>query len=176
MTVREFWAAQPKWLWAIALMAVAIESGSAILWRLRRKPGGKGVNARLGPLFFRSALIAVGVTAAVWLGRRYRRFAISGQSMLPTLAAGDWVLVDERAYRSKLPLRGHIVIARDPRQLDRHIVKRVVSVDLHGEIRLEGDNPEESTDSRQFGPVSAPLIQGRVRWRYWPAPRFGSIA
>jgi hypothetical protein len=41
MTVREFWAAQPKWLWAIALMAVAIESGSAILWRLRRKPGEK---------------------------------------------------------------------------------------------------------------------------------------
>lgn len=124
---------------------------------------------------FRSALIAAGVGAAYRVGRRYRRFAISGQSMAPTLSPGDWVLVDEHAYRNALPTRGDIVVLSDPREPQRHLVKRVTSVDLHGEVRVEGDNSEESTDSRHFGPVSARLLIGRVRWRYWPRGRVGAV-
>ena len=130
---------------------------------------------RIVPIVFESALIAAGVTAAYRVGRRFRRFAISGRSMLPTLSPGDWVLVDEHAYRGRMPRRGHVVVASDPRQPSRQIVKRVAFVDLHGEIRLEGDNGEESTDSREFGPVPARSLRGRVRWRYWPAKRVGSI-
>ena len=95
--------------------------------------------------------------------------------MLPTLHAGDWVLVDEHAYRRKLPRRGHVVVASDPRELKRHIVKRVTAVDLHGAVRLEGDNAGESTDSRDFGAVPAKLVLGRVRWRYWPVGRAGTV-
>jgi len=127
------------------------------------------------PVVFRSALIAAGVTAGYRTGRRYRRFAISGHSMQPALLPGDWVLVDQFAYRSRLPKRGHIVVARDPREPARHIVKRVSAVDLHGQVRIEGDNAEESTDSRHFGPVPASLLLGRVRWRYWPPGRIGSV-
>ena len=36
------------------------------------------------------------------LGRR-RRFRIKGESMEPTLKSGDFVLVDEHAYRKRLP-------------------------------------------------------------------------
>ncbi|MEO8541763.1 MAG: signal peptidase I [bacterium] len=130
---------------------------------------------RVAPVLFRSALIAAGVGAAYRAGRRYRRFAISGQSMTPTLSPGDWVLVDEHAYRTKLPKRGHVVVFADPRELQRHLVKRITSIDLHGEVRVEGDNAEESTDSRHFGPVPANLLLGRVRWRYWPRTGIGSV-
>ncbi len=37
-----------------------------------------------------------------------------------------------------------------------------------GHIWLEGDNKENSTDSRSYGPVPAPLIVGVVRLRLWP--------
>lgn len=130
---------------------------------------------RLPGLVLRLALIAAGLTAAYRIGRRYRRFAISGRSMAPALEAGDWVLVDEHAYQVRLPRRGHVVVACDPREPTRHIVKRVAGVNLHREVILEGDNPGESTDSRHFGPVSAGLLRGRVRWRYWPVSRAGAV-
>jgi len=131
--------------------------------------------SRVAPVLFRSALIAAGVGLAYRVGRRFRRFAISGRSMLPTLSPGDWVLVDEFAYHSALPRRGHVVVAADPREPERHLVKRVTSVDLHGAVRLEGDNADESTDSREFGAVPASNLKGRVRWRYWPAKRAGTV-
>ena len=116
-----------------------------------------------------------GGAAGIAVSRRYRRFAVSGQSMLPTLQANDWVIVDENAYRSRLPKRGHIVVARDPRQPERLLIKRVTAVDLHGDIQIEGDNAAASTDSRDFGPVSAEAVVGRVRWRYWPPSRAGTV-
>ena len=130
---------------------------------------------RIAPVVFQSALIAAGVTAAYRVGRRFRRFAISGRSMEPALLPGDWVLVDEHAYRRRLPRRGHIVVARDPREDRRVLVKRVTAIDLHGNIRIEGDNAEESTDSRHLGAVPRANVTGRVRWRYWPVGRIGSV-
>jgi nickel-type superoxide dismutase maturation protease len=126
-------------------------------------------------LFVRSALMAVSATLAVQAARRLRRFEISGRSMAPALEPGDWVLVDEFAYRGRLPRRGEIVVATDPREPGRDLVKRVSAVDLHGGVSLEGDNPDESTDSRQFGPVPASSVKGRVRWRYWPLGRVGAV-
>jgi nickel-type superoxide dismutase maturation protease len=120
-------------------------------------------------------LIAAGVGAAYRVGTRYRRFEISGRSMLPGLQPGDWVLVDEWAYRKSPPARGHVVVVADPRELSRHLVKRVAYVEGSTELRVEGDNPAESTDSREFGPVPVSLVVGRVRWRYWPLSRAGTI-
>lgn len=37
-----------------------------------------------------------------------------------------------------------------------------------GHVWLEGDNPHNSTDSREYGPVPAALIGGRVVARVWP--------
>ena len=38
-----------------------------------------------------------------------------------------------------------------------------------------GDNRGESSDSRDWGPVSATALIGRVTLRYWPPSRFGGI-
>lgn len=116
------------------------------------------------------ALAAVAGGVAWSFARRISRYAVLGESMAPTLADGDWVLVDRGAYARRVPRPGHVVLACDPRAPDREIVKRVVRVDIHDGAWLEGDNHEMSSDSRLFGGVPRRLVLGRVRWRYWPRP------
>ncbi len=118
------------------------------------------------------AFFALGVFAAATLAaairRRFSRYEVAGNSMLPALDPGDFVIVDRAAHRRRLPRRGHIVLTRDPRTPEREIVKRVARVDLHGDLWLAGDNPAASTGSETFGSVPLNEIRGRVRWRYWP--------
>lgn len=127
---------------------------------------------RLG-LYF--ALVVVSLAVTVCLRRGYRRWEVSGRSMVPALEPGDWLVV-EPIRRGGRPLHtGDIVLARDPRESGRTLVKRVVRIEDGGFARLEGDNPAESTDSREFGPVVVDEIDARVRWRYWPLRRAGSV-
>lgn len=65
---------------------------------------------------------------------------------------------------------GDVVVARRPDRPELEIIKRITAIDADGAIILAGDNPDFSTDSRQFGPVPRDLILARVRWRYWPLP------
>ena len=91
--------------------------------------------------------------------------AIAGDSMLPVLRAGDWVLVRRtRGIRS-----GHVVAIRDPRKPERILVKRAIRP-VPGGWWVLGDNPDRSTDSRSFGPVSGELVLGRIVARYYPLP------
>lgn len=127
-----------------------------------------GRRARLLPLFLSVvvALFAAGLVAL--FGRRFTRYAVTGASMEPALHDGDWLIIDTRAYRHALPHPGDIVVANDPRCPERAIVKRVDHTDpALGLIWLYGDNRDESTDSRHFGPLAPDQIVGHVRWRYW---------
>src|SRR3990172_11445435 len=53
-----------------------------------------------------------------------RRAAVRGTSMYPTLAPGEYVLFDRLAYRREPPRRGDVVLATDPREPRRRIIKR----------------------------------------------------
>ena len=44
-----------------------------------------------------------------------------------------------------------------------------------GHIWLEGDNPNNSTDSRHYGTVPAALILGRVLLKVWPPEETGWV-
>ncbi len=121
------------------------------------------------PAFAFAAGVAATAAAASAM-RRYERYAVEGSSMAPTLRANDWIVVDRHAYSRAMARPGHVVLALDPRDPSREIVKRVVRVTLHNEAWLEGDDPTASTDSREYGPVPRTLILGRVKWRYWPRP------
>ena len=115
------------------------------------------------PLAALVGALGTGFAGYRW-AERFERFAVEGESMLPAYRPGDWLLVDTRAFAGRMPRVGEVVVARDPRHATRRLIKRVKSVDIHGNIWLEGDNPAASTDSRHFGAVEQ--VIGLVRWRY----------
>lgn len=124
-----------------------------------------------------AALLWAPARAAGLLVRRSweSRVAIAGRSMEPALEDGDWVLVDPDAYRSRTPGAGELVLAPDPREPERLLIKRVGSVERDGRLMLVGDAPDASTDSREFGSVSRAEVRGRPWFRYWPLKRLGPL-
>jgi nickel-type superoxide dismutase maturation protease len=95
-----------------------------------------------------------------------RAVEVTGESMLPALRPGDWLLV--RSGARIVP--GSVVVARHPRR-DLLIVKRAVRREADG-WWLESDNQSAAgrQDSWDFGAVPDGLIVGRVLLRYWPRP------
>ena len=85
--------------------------------------------------------------------------------MVPELRDGDEVLVDPRAYLRGKAAVGDVVLVSHPTQAATRIIKRVSAVVAEGLILL-GDNPDESTDSRHFGPVSVDRVLGQVIARF----------
>ena len=80
--------------------------------------------------------------------------------------------------------RGDVVVVEHPERPGFELVKRVVRVPgdvapdgrvLMDELWIEGDEPEGSTDSRRFGPVSMERVRARVRWVWWPPERVRSL-
>jgi hypothetical protein len=96
--------------------------------------------------------------------------------MAPALLAGDRLLVESRSYAQRAPRPGEVVLAVDPRDPQRELIKRVASVDaLAQTAELLGDSPTESTDSMVFGPVPLGSIRWRAAFRYWPPERLGRL-
>ena len=56
------------------------------------------------------------------------RVRVDGQSMLPTLNNGEFVLVNRLAYKLGEPVRGDIVVFRSTTQLDLDLIKRIIGV------------------------------------------------
>lgn len=106
--------------------------------------------------------------------------AIAGESMRPTLGEGEWWLARRTTIRREgdRPARdiraGDIVVFTHPRGDGLIAIKRVVLTDPAG-LWVEGDNPQASTDSRQFGLLPRDRVLGRLLWRYspWPPRRPG---
>lgn len=86
--------------------------------------------------------------------------------MLPTLQAGETVLVNPRAYRHHPPHPDDIVMALHPQEPSQKIFKRVQFVNEYGRIYLIGDNKTDSNDSRHFGPLPPENILGQVTSRF----------
>ena len=109
--------------------------------------------------------------AVLALRRRFDVVEVRGRSMAPALLPGDRLLVGRVAS----PRVGDVVLAPDPRDPRRELVKRVSGVDAGGVI-LTGDNSSESTDGRSFGALPPAAVNWRVIGRYWPPDRIGRVA
>ena len=104
------------------------------------------------------------------LGIPVSRVEVRGDSMCPTLAPGDrLMIVRTRRFRP-----GHLVALADPRVPERLVVKRVSAATEAG-VTVLGDNAGASTDSRHYGPVTLGSVRGRAVFRYSPEGRRGRL-
>ena len=55
-------------------------------------------------------------------------YVVRGDSMRPSFRDGDLLVVDRRVYRRSAPRRGDVAVVRDPREPERHELKRVVGL------------------------------------------------
>jgi len=129
---------------------------------------------RRRPLFF---VIGVGggIAAALAAFRLLDVVEVTGRSMAPALLPGDRLLVEAVSLRRRPPRVGEVVLAPDPREPERELVKRVAHV-ADARVDLRGDAADESTDSRAFGSLPVTAVAWRVAFRYWPPSRIGPIA
>ena len=83
--------------------------------------------------------------------------------MQPTLEPGDRILVRRlgRKGRKRAPNLESVVVTWHPQRSKLRLIKRLKSVEETG-LWLLGDNPAESTDSRQLGAVPTNLLIGEV--------------
>lgn len=104
---------------------------------------------------------------------------VVGESMAPTLRAGELVWINTRTYQKRVPRQGELVAARPAALGGRAVVKRVVGMPhdviqrdgrqwhlRDGEFFLTGDHPADSLDSRQFGPVTRDELLGPLWSRF----------
>jgi signal peptidase I len=127
-------------------------------------------------------LLSIGVLVALLTAvgaPLLKRFVVDGRSMLRAYAPGDRFLVERFTYRLHEPRVGDAVVVRQPGSEGRLDLKRIAAapgstVTVRGEPvvlgyhdwYVLGDNLDESTDSRQLGPIKRGDIVGRVWRRY----------
>jgi signal peptidase I len=98
-----------------------------------------------------------------------RLVVVHGPSMVPALRHGDRLVVWLGTPRRTPSVARIVVVALPDRPLS---VKRLVAVEADGRLRVEGDNPFGSTDSRDFGGLPASALCGVALARIWPRPRW----
>ena len=110
----------------------------------------------------------------LWLLRRLKRYRITGNSMVPTLSAGEEVLASPIAHSRRAIVPGEILVTHHPYIRDELLIKRVQEISADGGLILQGDNPGESTDSRSFGAVPTHLMVS-VRIDFSPELSFAAV-
>lgn len=97
---------------------------------------------------------------------------VSGNSMAPTLRNNSWIIVDKYLFKLFDIKKGDILIVKIK---DEEMIKRLEglpgqeiyineeNIKLESnEIYVLGDNPEESIDSRNYGPIKTEKIVGKL--------------
>lgn len=118
--------------------------------------------------------VVMGLVVALVVAAKLHRVEVQGQSMAPTLEAGDRLVV--MGVPGWWPLgTGQVVAVPDPRPgTERLLIKRVQRVGP-GWVEVRGDNVAASTDSRVLGRLARRAVVGPALYRYWPTERAGRL-
>ena len=108
---------------------------------------------------FKKRKIAVSLFFLLIGLRKYCR--VFGESMLPTLCQGDFLIYKPFNHERNKLEEGNLIIVKHPIKQDILLVKRVFSINLDF-IDVRGDNELNSMDSREFGLVNYKQIKGVV--------------
>ena len=89
---------------------------------------------------------------------------VEGNSMLPNYAPGDRILIKHRSSDLQPIHQGEVVMIEREGEL---LLKRIVRIEIGGHtgqgmVTVEGDNKEESIDSRHWGAVPSRFVKAKV--------------
>ena len=89
---------------------------------------------------------------------------VSGNSMLPSFAPGDKVLIKYRSSDLQPIHSGEVVLIERDGEL---MLKRIVRYEIGGHtgqgmVTVEGDNKKETIDSRHWGAIPSRFVKGKV--------------
>ena len=115
---------------------------------------------------------------------------LEGPSMKPTINNNrkiEIALFEKISVRKERLKVGDVVTAKHPYQSNMYICKRLMGMEgdrilntnqsTHkvemvtvpkGHVWLEGDNADQSKDSRVYGPIPYALLRGRALFKIWP--------
>lgn len=86
-------------------------------------------------------------------------FIVSGASMDPTFADGQYLIVDELSYHFGKPERGEVVILRYPRDPSKFFIKRVVGLP-NETVEINSGTVTIKTNSNKIGfQLNEPYIE-----------------
>lgn len=102
---------------------------------------------------------------AQWFGFAF--YHIPSPSMAPTLLVGDVVMVDTWLYKNEQPEVGDVVVIKRSKN-SLVMAKRVAHINIvdksETKLFLQGDNINQSIDSRRFGWVSNEYLIGKINF------------
>lgn len=90
-----------------------------------------------------------------------RLIKVTGNSLMPEVREGDFVLVSGIPCWLRAIRTGDLIVFRHPAY--GILIKKVQRLDAAGQIFVIGNDPK-SVDSREFGAISRDRVLGKVIW------------
>lgn len=76
-------------------------------------------------------------------------FLVQGASMEPNFSTGNYLIVDEVTYRFREPIRGEVIVFRNPNNESEFYIKRIIALPgeqieiENGVVKIDGESIEE---------------------------------
>lgn len=128
-----------------------VEQTTTILPQPQKKSRWK---AFIGNVIYIASAVVLAMLVQQFL---IRPFIVNGESMDPTLATGDYLLIDEVTYKLHEPQRGDVVVFKAPPEPTKYFIKRIiglpgdtVTISGHTVTIIDASHPEGFALSEEF--------------------------